>query len=155
MDEGGIELVARNYLVNQLYRCGVEVAQPLRDIGVDLVAYLDRDCPDRTFRAWPLQLKANSSEGFSIDGKYAAIASLMIVFAWHLESEAAVEFYALSYDEIESLAASMGWARQRGQRWAVTKPSQQLRQLLQAHRVQPSGWREFLLRQPIGTQVQR
>lgn len=146
MNDPLAELVARNYLVNQLARVGIEVAQPLRDVGVDLVAYVDRNSPDGHFRAWPIQLKASSVEGFSIDGKYAEIPSLIIVFAWHLEAEASVEFYALSYPELEALADRMGWARQRGQRWIVTHPSQPLKEGLGAFKVPPTGWMEALLK---------
>ena len=85
MDCRCVETIARSYLINELVRSGIEVAQPLQDVGIDLLAYLDRESPDGHSRAWPLQLKANYDESFSVDKKYADIPSLIIVFAWHPE----------------------------------------------------------------------
>jgi hypothetical protein len=41
MDTQLTELIGRNWLVNELLRAGLEVATPLRDRGIDLIAYFD------------------------------------------------------------------------------------------------------------------
>ena len=41
MDSQQIELLGRHRLVEELLRAGLEVALPLRDHGVDLIAYRD------------------------------------------------------------------------------------------------------------------
>jgi predicted methyltransferase MtxX (methanogen marker protein 4) len=38
-----IEIMGRNRLVNELIAAGIAVAVPLRDRGIDVIAYGDRD----------------------------------------------------------------------------------------------------------------
>ena len=39
MDTQMIEIMGRNRLIDELLRAGLEVALPLRDRGIDLIAY--------------------------------------------------------------------------------------------------------------------
>ena len=90
-------------------------------------------------------MKANYEEGFSIDVKYASIPSLIIVIAWHLQSEEKVEFYALIYPQMAEVADRMGWAWRRDQKWVTTSPSLKLKQELEKYKVPHHSWRERLL----------
>jgi hypothetical protein len=38
-----VEILGKNFLINQLLLAGVEVAIPVRDAGIDLVVYLNKD----------------------------------------------------------------------------------------------------------------
>lgn len=133
--------MARIYLVNQLVRCGIDVAHSLIDTGVDLLAYIGHRCLGGTFRARPLEPQANSSEGFLINGEYAKNPSLIIVVAWHLELESSVTFYALPHQETESIAFTE-WARRREQRLAATKASRLSKEQMRGFWVNSFGWRE-------------
>ena len=55
-DTQKIEIIGRNRLINELLAADLEVAQPLRDRGIDLIAYLDIDDAIDRFVAFPIQL---------------------------------------------------------------------------------------------------
>ena len=75
LDNQVIELLGRNRLIDQLLRAGLEVAQPLRDCGVDLIVYSGPRVP---FMARPIQMKAASGMSFSLDRKYAKFPDLIL-----------------------------------------------------------------------------
>jgi hypothetical protein len=75
MDSQQIEIVGRNFLVNELLRGGVEVARPERDRGVDLIAYLDSP-----FCAVPIQMKAATGEVLSVHAKYEKLPDLLLAY---------------------------------------------------------------------------
>ncbi len=52
-----VELIGRNYLVSELLKAGFEVATPLRDRGVDLIAYIDLDDDIDRFARWCIAQK--------------------------------------------------------------------------------------------------
>jgi predicted methyltransferase MtxX (methanogen marker protein 4) len=56
MDSQTVEIIGRNRLVNELLAAGLEVATPLRDRGIDLIAYVDLDEAIGRFAAFPIQL---------------------------------------------------------------------------------------------------
>ncbi len=41
IDPQVVELLGRNKLISDLLRAGLEVALPMRDRGIDLIAYVD------------------------------------------------------------------------------------------------------------------
>jgi hypothetical protein len=84
MDSQVVELLGRNHLVGELLRAGLEVSLPLRDRGIDLIAYADLDERVKSFVARPIQMKASSSSSFSIDAKYAKFPELILAHVWHL-----------------------------------------------------------------------
>jgi hypothetical protein len=49
-----VEVLGRNRLVNELLLAGVEVAIPVRDKGVDLIAYIDHVSKVTNFSALPI-----------------------------------------------------------------------------------------------------
>lgn len=72
-------LIGRSRLIEDLLRAGLEIAVPLRDRGIDLIAYKDFE----SFIARPIQVKAASARNFSIDQKYEKIDNLIIAFVWN------------------------------------------------------------------------
>jgi len=82
MDSQTIELVGRSQLTSELLRAGLEVALPLRDRGIDLVAYADTGDGVTAFTAVPIQMKAASERSFSIDRKYDKFPNLLHAYVW-------------------------------------------------------------------------
>lgn len=70
LDSQIIELLGRNRLVDELMRAGLEVAIPIRDRGVDLIAYADLESKVASFVTCSIQMKASSLAAFGIDQKY-------------------------------------------------------------------------------------
>src|SRR5277367_477861 len=70
------ELAGRHLLIAQLTAGGIEVAVPVRDRGIDLIAYLDKGESGSDFIACPIQLKVSSKEGFTLNRKYQKIVNL-------------------------------------------------------------------------------
>lgn len=70
LDTQQVELIGRNLLVSALLRDGLEVARPERDRGVDVIAYIDVPESGKGFTACPIQMKAYSGAGFSVEAKY-------------------------------------------------------------------------------------
>lgn len=64
-----VEAIGEGHAIAQFLREGFEVARPVRDRGVDLVAYRDT----HPFEAYPVQLKTATGRSFGIWKKYASI----------------------------------------------------------------------------------
>ncbi len=146
-DPQTIELLGRNRLVEELFRAGLEVALPLRDRGIDLIAYEDTGEGVAAFSARPIQMKVASDERFNVDRKYAAFPGLIIAFVWNVGNSEKGVTYALTHADVLSVADQMGYtqthARENG-RYACTSISGKLRALLEAHRMRPTKWREMI-----------
>jgi hypothetical protein len=71
------ELSGRHLLIAQLVAGGLEVAVPVRDRGVDLIAYLDLSAETKRFVSCPIQMKASQEARFGLDRKYEKIAGLL------------------------------------------------------------------------------
>lgn len=149
MDPQVIELIGQNYLIGELLKAGFEVAQPMRDRGVDLIAYLDVDDDVDRFVGIPIQLKAASQRSFSIARKYNKFPNLIMAYVWDLVSDNESAVYALTQLEAVSVADTMGytktdsWLKKGG--YSTTRPSQKLIALLEPHRMTPEKWRYKLL----------
>ena len=76
MDTQLTEIFGRNRLVNDLLQSDVEVATPVRDRGIDLIAYLDLDEQADRFLTIPIQIKTAARQSFTIDRKYAKFQNL-------------------------------------------------------------------------------
>ncbi len=96
------ELDGQRYLISQLLTAGIEVATPLRDHGIDLIAYLDQREESGQFLACPIQLKTAKDERFSLHRKYAKFPNLLMVYAWNIYDAKRI-LYALTYKEAEKL----------------------------------------------------
>ena len=62
VDTQTIEIVGRQRLSGELLAAGLEVAMPLRDRGIDLIAYADLDRQVKRFTARPIQMPSPASE---------------------------------------------------------------------------------------------
>ncbi len=69
-DTQQVELLGRNRLIDELLRDKLEVALPIRDRGIDLIAYADTGVDVTTYTARPIQMKASWSRSFGLLRKY-------------------------------------------------------------------------------------
>ena len=150
MDSQLIEIIGRNRLINELLRGGLEVATPLRDRGIDLIAYVDIDKDLTSFIARPIQMKAASGESFSMDRKYEKVRGIILAYLWHLEDSVKAVTFALTYGEGLAVAEAMGWTKTlawiNGGKYANTKPGKELCRLLEPYRMTPLTWRDKVIR---------
>ncbi len=103
-----VELSGRYLLISQLTAGGVEVAEPIRDRGIDLVAYLDRIADTPQFLACPIQLKANRGARFSLDRKYESVPNLLMVYVWGVHDPSSAVVHALTYKGAFKLLKEQG-----------------------------------------------
>ena len=142
------ELAGRHYLISQLLAGGVEVALPVRDHGIDLIAYVDRIELTGQFFACPIQLKANEDARFSLYRKYEKFPNLLMVYAWNVSRESRA-LYALTYIEAEKLlelkghTKSVSWTKDDG---GYTLAANEVwRDTLQPYQMQPDMWATKIL----------
>ena len=57
----------------------------------------------------PLQVMAASDTGFGIHVSYGQLSDVVIVYAWHVDSDAPIEFYAMRWPECLKIAENLGW----------------------------------------------
>ena len=143
MDSQVIEILGRNRLTDELLRAGLEVARPVRDRGIDLIAYADLESKVHAFVARPIQMKASSERGFGLDQKYRKFPNLLLVFVWHLADPSAVATFALTYDEALGVADAMGYTQTESWRrgnYVNTRPGARLQELLEPYRMTAEKW---------------
>jgi hypothetical protein len=144
-DDQVTELSGRHFLISQLLAGGVEVALPVRDRGIDLIAYLDRFGATPQFLACPIQLKANQEARFGLDRKYASIRNLLMVHVWNLSDPGQTAVYALTYSESLALlerrghTTSASWTQKGGYSLKVNAT---WRKLMEPYRMTPDQWAE-------------
>lgn len=139
-----VEVLGRNHLTDELIRAGLEVSRPVRDRGIDLVAYADRVANVPVFVARPIQLKAASARSFCLDKKYERYVNLLIAYVWNLAREDATVTYAMTYKEALGVAHQMGYARtpswnHKG-KYVTNSPGVELQGLLKQYRMTPERW---------------
>jgi len=144
------EILGRNRLINELVNDGLEVAVPLRDSGIDLIAYAAFQ--KRPFVGFPIQMKAATKQSFSIDRKYSRFkTSLVIVFVWNLGEPAQSATYALTYDELLKIAKSKIAKKKdytKTKAWkgkgyyASNRPSKELVEMLKQYLMHTGSWRK-------------
>ena len=143
------ELLGRNRLVNELLEAGLEVAIPLRDRGVDLIAYADLSHQVDKFVARPIQMKAASKETFSLDKKYAKITDLIIAYVWHLDGSGPPVTFAYTYKEALGVITEMGWVKTKSWtekgKYANTQPGERLTKLMVPYMMTADKWCEKLM----------
>lgn len=143
VDSQQIELVGRGLVIESLARGAVEVAQPLRDRGIDLVAYFDES---PRFAACPLQLKVSSARAFGLDAKYGSVPSLLLVYVWNADDRDDSVILALTFAEALAVCDDFGWTSKpswiNGKRWQTNKPSKALVNKLMRYRIGPEQWRD-------------
>ena len=148
LDTQAIEILGRNLLVSELFRAGIEVAFPIRDRGIDLIAFGDRESSESVFFAVPIQMKGAWKKSFSLDKKYEKIPHLLIAYVWGIQGEETHKTYAMSYEEALKVATDMrytdtdSWTN-RG-KYAVSRPGRRLESLIRKFEMTPEKWRERL-----------
>lgn len=145
MDAQQIELIGRSLLQAQLLREDIEIALPIRDKGIDLVAYLDRRGESQPHSCF-LQMKAASNRAFSFNTKYQHFGHFKFVYIWHVLESEKVRFFLLSYSEAESLCRHHAWTPTRNgfERWSTSNPSGTLSGKLEKFQVVGRQWRQKL-----------
>lgn len=144
VDTQTIEIVGRQRLSGELLAAGLEVAMPLRDRGIDLIAYADLDRQVKRFTARPIQMKSARERSFGVWRKYNKIHDLILAYVWHLDDPARAVTYALSCEEAEAIATAMGWTdtaswTEKGM-YSTNSPSVKLCELMEPHRMTKEGW---------------
>lgn len=145
MDTQTIEILGRNRLVDELLMAALEVALPLRDREVDLIAYVEPTGAASTFAAVPIQMKAASARAFSIDAKYAKLSNLVMAYVWGLRAPEHATTFALTYAEALAVANAMGWtatASWDSGTYSTASPNQRLLEQLLPYRMSPEAWRK-------------
>ena len=144
------ELIARNLLVAELLGAKLEVAQPIRDRGIDLIAYIDYAEDADKFLAVPIQVKGSSRQIFSVHRKYDKFNNLIMVYVWNARSGAEPEFYALTTAEAISVAEEMQYTQtdswtQKGHYQTNGVLSKKLVNILANYRMSVDDWKTRLL----------
>lgn len=151
LDTQQVEIVGRNLLVSLFISDGVEIAEPLRDRGIDLIAFQDLPAGD-TFRAVPIQLKAFSQRGFGVYKKYEKFPDMLIAYMWHVNEPLEAVLYVLTYGQAVEIAEKFGWTEtdswQRHGVYASTKPSAQLVGALESYKYKPGLLADLVSTQP-------
>lgn len=141
-----VELAGRYRLTSELLAAGVNVALPVFDSGIDLIAYVEAR---GALTARPIQMKAASSRSFGVDRKYAKSPDLIIAYVWGVNDAAMAATFAMTYREAAILAKKLGWAGtpswQRGG-YVTTKPSRKILQMLEPYCMSPKRWHKLFAR---------
>lgn len=144
MDTQVVELLGRNWLISQLLKGGLEVSLPLRDKGIDLIVYLDKN----KFVSCPVQMKASTKASFSLDKKYEKFPNMILAYVWYLEDANKTVSYALTYSEALQVCEKMGWTKTESWKkgfYSTTKPSDKLLKLLELYKMTTKRWQEKVL----------
>lgn len=150
MDAQQVEILGRHLLIEHLVRAGLEVAIPLRDRGIDLIAYADVSS-DHRFWARPIQMKASSKRSFSLHRKYEKFPELLLAYVWSLQERAEAMVFVLTYGEALKVMEAMGYTETeswtKGQ-YNTSKPSKRLLELLEAYRATPDRLYSLVVESP-------
>ncbi|HWG18905.1 MAG TPA: hypothetical protein VG225_00145 [Terracidiphilus sp.] len=101
------EIAGKHLLISRLVAAGFEVAEPLRDKGIDLIVYRGDD----KFTAWPIQMKSSTQESFSLDRKYKKIPNLLMAYVWNVNTVKQGEVYLLTFNDAEKVMKAKGFAK--------------------------------------------
>jgi hypothetical protein len=145
VDSQLVEHLGRQHLIGQLLRAGLEVAVPIRDRGIDVIAYADIDRRIEKFVACPIQLKVASQRAFSLDAKYERVRNLLIAYVWNVMGDATPTVYALDFQQAKAVATKLGWTKTaswKNGRYTTTRPSVRIVELLEPYRMTPDRWWE-------------
>ncbi len=143
MDTQQIGIIGKHILIANLIAAGLEVAEPIRDRGIDLVAYRDR-VDGGPFLACPIQLKTATDAVFGLDNKYECFPSLRIVYVWNASVPAKAIIFTLTYQEALTVLGEMKYDKSeswRAGKYTTTRPSEKLKNILERFRVKkPEEW---------------
>lgn len=147
LDPQHIGIIGKHIVIANLFAAGLEVAEPIRDRGVDLIAFHDGKNGER-FDAWPIQVKSSRGKSFLLDKKYEKLPRLIIVYVWNADCHDKNEIFALTYPEALKVLEEQGYANKKswtqGRKWVVTNVGVKLEMLLEPHRMTPERWAKKL-----------
>lgn len=139
-----VEMAGKHLLISRLVAAGFEVAEPLRDKGIDLIVYRD----GKDFMACPVQLKAFSHESFSLDKKYGRFPHLLIAYVWNARTPELSDVYALTFNDALQVMDKKGYSRTdswtKGGRYFVRDAGVKLKEILEPYKMTTEKWRERL-----------
>ena len=148
VDKQVVEVLGRNRLIEILLRDCVEVAIPMRDKGIDLVAYFCVGARNSRFVAVPIQMKAASTSSFVLDKKYAQSPGLFLAYVWHVNDSEETEIFLLTYTEALQVLRQRKHDRTKSWRedgkYSITNPGWQLREALAPFKVGRGEFRRRL-----------
>lgn len=142
-DTQKVELLGRNRLIDELLRDDLEVALPVRDHGIDLIAYADLGKRVSAYASRPIQMKAAWGCAYGINRKYEKFPGLVIAYVWNLGTPQEAVTYAMDYTQALAIAEDMGWTRtpswERGG-YSTNSPSRKLVALLEPFKMSAGSW---------------
>lgn len=139
-----VEIAGKHLLISRLVAAGFEVAEPLRDKGIDLIVYRDEE----KFVASPLQMKASTHESFSLDRKYEKFPNLLIAYVWKVNTGDKSEVYLLTFNQALKVMEAKGYSQtdswtKKGY-YFVRDAGRELKALLEPYRMDTQNWRRTL-----------
>lgn len=139
------EIAGKHLLISRLVAAGFEVAEPLRDRGIDLIVYRDQD----KFDSWPVQMKASTGESFSLDRKYRKFPNLLIAYVWNVSSGEKGDVYLLTFGQALKVLDTKGYSKTdswtKNGYYFVRTAGKELKELLKPYRMQAQNLREKIL----------
>ena len=144
MDTQQIGIIGKHILIAHLIAADLEVAEPIRDHGIDLIVFRD-DMKNGTFVARPIQLKTATHEAFELYSKYARFPTLRIVYVWNAKDPANAQIFVLTYQDALAVLREMKYDKTKawrgGKHYVTTGPSKKLKKILDEFRVNsPEEW---------------
>ncbi len=140
-----VEIAGKHLLISRLVAAGYEVAEPLRDRGIDLIVYRD----ENQFSAAPVQMKASTQESFSLDRKYEKFPTLLIAYVWNVNVGDKGEVYLLTFDQALRVMDAKGYSETdswtKNGYYFVRNAGKELKELLKPFRMQSKNRREKIL----------
>lgn len=137
IDSQQVELLGRNILISKLIADDIEIALPLRDRGVDLIAFADVNNENK-FKAIPIQLKSSSKTSFSINRKYEKFSNLILAYIWYASDPQSAELYIMTYPQALTVANELGWTGKKswieGSAFSTSRPSKRIIELIEPYK---------------------
>lgn len=131
-----VEIAGKHLLISRLIAAGYEVAEPLRDKGIDLIVYRDGN----DFSASPVQMNASTQESFSLDRKYARFPNLLIAYVWNVYEGVKGDVYLLTFDQALKVMDAKGYSKTdswtKNGCYFVRSAGKELKELLKPYRMQ-------------------
>jgi hypothetical protein len=143
-----IGIAGQNWLVSQLIQCGIEVAMPVRDKGIDLIAYVET----QGFRACRIQIKVSRGSAFKVYRE--GYSGMLMVYIWHIYDPQKTVAFAMKTAEARRIVKANKWDEnpcwtKEGGYWRVPRVAQEsyfYRRYLHDHKMDLDKWRPTILR---------
>lgn len=104
LDAQQVGILGYSILVSLFVTDNIEVANPLRDNGIDLIAYTVKKTSTDKFKAIPIQLKTFTNRGFSLNEK--KYKNMLMAYVWFATIPSKSEVYVMSFDDAVKIAKS-------------------------------------------------